>query len=223
MVPTPHKLLGWSDSMAPVLRARDSEEALASLSPWVIVVIILGVVVLVTLVVFVIIYFIRRRRLAREDRDLLHVGSQRELRRKRTRMSVTDRAEAEEQERSMIIRKSLACRSSTLSTTSSRSWNPESARNSSILDDASMELADHEAEFEPVPQEDWKQWEARALANPTGLQDPALRGHPALQEMRTLPIPKQTRSPSPDGVVKGQRQMLPLPTLPASPPRTRTP
>jgi hypothetical protein len=179
-------------------------------------------VILLLCAVFVALYFVRRRRQAAEDRNLSQIGSEhRDSMRRRTKMSLADRAEAEEQERSMIIRKSLAGRSSTFSTTSSRgSWAPlESARNSSILEEP-MELAEHEDDYETAPRDDWKEWEARAYrdrANSDGL-DPALQGHPALaQELHTLSIPRQSRTTSPPRMSSGAQ--IPLPTLPSSPPR----
>ncbi|KAI1860607.1 hypothetical protein JX265_009070 [Neoarthrinium moseri] len=219
--------------MAPLLMHRDDafqapedqaqvlvpkDEKSDTLSSWMIVVIIIGVLAVVTSVIFTVLYFVRRRRFAQEDRNLPIISSQQDLVQTRRKMSVADRVEAEELERALMIRKSLASRSSTFSSFSAQNpRDPDSARSSRILDDKFVE--ETEENYNMASNEDWKQWEAQAQAERrnSALLDPALQGsgHPALShELQNITVPQRSRAPSPARSVRALRHTAPLPSMP---------
>ncbi|KAI0126125.1 hypothetical protein BJ170DRAFT_685367 [Xylariales sp. AK1849] len=222
--------------MAPSLRARDDaflddktqliqakDETSINVSPWIIVAIIIGVILVVTIVMFVVVYFARRRRLAAQaaQQRPLSTSSYHDFTRKR-KMSAADRANAEELERSLMIRKSLASRASSRSARSSRILeSARSSRSSQFLDDIPMEAAEM-ADGHGL-RDDWKEWEAgiQRERSTLDLRNPAsqIRGHPALTaEPPQLVMPQQTRAPSPPRRGIKERHTLPLPPLPPPPP-----
>ncbi|OTA99843.1 hypothetical protein M426DRAFT_324831 [Hypoxylon sp. CI-4A] len=181
------------DTRKPVsLEARDATSD-RTMEPWLIVVIVLGVLTIASSIVFLTLYLRRKQQLKaqREKDDLL--GRRNRHRRK---LSEMDRLQAEEIERTTMIRKSLASRTS--------SWGMGSLRDS-MMSEYQMDEVDHE-EREPMAPErnnDWKEIEAGSeghIATP-GVDNtemgihPALLGQPQLQPH--LSIPQPSRAPSP--------------------------
>jgi Tfp pilus assembly protein PilE len=198
--------------------AGDQTPTSFTLTTWMLVLIIAGVLIVVTVFVFVIVYFMRKRRYS-QAAQREHANRQNSFFRKRN-TSAADRAEAEELERSLMIRKSLASRTWSLSTRDSQ--NLESARSSRHLEDVQMAPVEENVGAEESRDEN-KEWEARALmprAN-SDLKDPALegRGHPAFSpELELVTVPQPSRTQSPTRNIKGMQMSNPLPPLPPPPP-----
>ncbi|KAM0806669.1 hypothetical protein AB5N19_07006 [Seiridium cardinale] len=136
-------------------QAKDGDEKVATLSPWVIVAIIIGVLLVVTIAVFVVLYFLRRRRVARETQQLPVISNVDAVVHRRRKMSVAERREAEDLERSIMIRKSLASRTTLSSIGSRDSRLFESARSSRV--------PEYELPIQSTQQRgenEWKEWEA---------------------------------------------------------------
>ncbi|KAH6646248.1 hypothetical protein BKA67DRAFT_583651 [Truncatella angustata] len=192
-------------------------------SPWILVAIILSALVIAMIIVFVVLYFLRKKRLAEANQQLPVIGDRLQTTGRRRKISAADRKQAEEMERSLMIRKSLASRS-TFSTIGSRdSQVLHSARSSSILNHNPFETADETGDSEA--KDDWKEWEVRAQTERrhSRLEELAMGGgrtqHPALsRELQDLPIPRQARVAFPSGDAKGPREKLPLPPLHSPPP-----
>lgn len=205
-----------SGSEPQVLQTRDGSVVVSS--PWIVVAIIFGALIVVTSTIFVVIYFKRRqrkaRRQSRRQRQLPAISMRHEaVQRRRRNMSAFELQEAEELERSFMIRKSLASRSTTSTIASRDSHMMQSARSS--------RLTVHDVFEEPGRAEDRKECEEnmREERRHSRLQELVIAGqsHPALaREMAPLPIPRKVRASSPPRDSVPPRQMLPLPSLPSS-------
>ncbi|ORY56617.1 uncharacterized protein BCR38DRAFT_450738 [Pseudomassariella vexata] len=203
-----YDLFAPQDKRTHVLQARN--EMAVPLNPWMMILIIIGVFLVVILVVFVALYFARKRRRARELEAQADPMAIRREGFRRRKPSAADQAEAEELERSVMIRKSLASRASSYSIGSSRILN--SPRNSHLLDDIPAEEAEGET---GGLNEDWKEWEARVRKQRTNSLG---QGHPALSPpLEQLAIPQQSRGPSPATMVAPGRSSPRLPLPPAPP------
>lgn len=191
------------------------------ISPWVIVGAILGLSVVILIGVFVILHFMKTRRAAKKKNEQLPLFSdRRQLIRRKRNMTDQDRLEAQELERSLMIRKSLASRT-TINTVASRdSQMIQSARTSRTSEYIDEYPADAAAQIQAV---DWKEWEAQVQQERryTRLRELATGGHahPALsREMEDMAVPQQARVPSSGQYVKGSMHALPLSSLPSPPP-----
>lgn len=195
------------------LQAREDPTFLSS--PWIIVAIILGVMIVVTVAIFGLLYVKKRQRKARETRQrqlpgisMRHDAVQRRMR----NMSDEQRQEAHELERSFMIRKSLASRS-TFSTIASRDSHVMHSTRSS-------RLTVNDISQDPAQGDEWKAWESDVLQERrhSRLQElvSGRQEHPALaRELTDLPIPRKARTSSPATEAIVPRHMMPLPALPS--------
>jgi uncharacterized membrane protein len=180
---------------------------------WIIVVAVLGTVLLLTAVAIAVVYIRKRRKYAqaaREEDPIL--PTKREMSHRRN-MSAADRTEAEELERTMMIRKSLASRSS--------SWGSlPNLRDSRIMDGARLSRLSQVITTEEVAGDeagrslgnDWKEWEAHTAGERpiSGLQDPGIQGHPALTpELDSVPNPTLSRSSLPSQRERSEARISP--------------
>ncbi|KAI1334927.1 hypothetical protein F5Y15DRAFT_262767 [Xylariaceae sp. FL0016] len=182
--------------------SQQSRGANGTSDPWLIVLIIIGVLVVTTLVALLIVYHARSRIWKQEVRQANPIS--RFDTRRRRKISAADRQRADDLERAMIIRKSLASRSSI-------SFSARSSRVSAISDYPLIELS---REKEPIlPRDDWKEWEAQMQnqREDAGLNRPASLEHPAL--MCHISLPKPSRSPSPARGTIQPRRATPPPQL----------
>ncbi|KAI4593921.1 hypothetical protein KJ359_008965 [Pestalotiopsis sp. 9143b] len=191
-----------------------------SLSTWTIVAIIIAVLVVASIVAFTVLYVMRRRRSPKEDLPI--ISSRHQVGRKRKTMTPAERQQAEETERSLMIRKSLASRSTLHSIASRDTHMLDTARSSRVVDDD-----DEHPEVPELPTivGDWKEWEAQAQADRTNSRPGELstggETHPALvQELEDLEIPAQIRTPLPSRDTKNAIQLSHLPSL--SPPASQS-
>ena len=140
---------------------------------------------------FAIAYF--RSRQFNEAKKIDPYLSRREFLRRR-RLSPSDLRNEEELQRNIMIRKSLATRSS---------------RTISQIELEGSDLDENDCSL----REDWKEWEARMRKDK--LLDEHPSSVPAAQSMTSLPLPSQTKSVSPGRNPMIQRQPKPpLPELP---------
>ncbi|KAH8167818.1 hypothetical protein CIB48_g422 [Xylaria polymorpha] len=160
-----------------------------AVDPWLVVVIAAGILIIITLAGFMLAHYIRSRR--RLGKGLFHHDDEKVSRvsfsRKRNSDAAADRQMAEDLERDMMIRKSLASRPTSYSTP-----DPQPLNNG---DD---QIEEEEREETPGLREDWKAWEARVqtergTSHPGGV---GLDRHPAFASY--LSIPQPTRLPSPN-------------------------
>lgn len=199
--------------------AGNKTETSVTLTTWMLVLIIAGVLLVATMFVFIIVYFMRKRRVAQAaKRD--RTNRQNSLLFRKRNISAADRAEAEELERSLMIRKSLA----------SRTWSLSSTRDSRHLESARSSRSLVDIQMEPVPEvvgaggsrDVNKDWEARALTRANAVvEDPALqgRGHPAFSlELGQIAVPQPSVTQSPTRNMKGLQAGNPLPPIPLPPP-----
>ncbi|KAI1370639.1 hypothetical protein F4677DRAFT_346639 [Hypoxylon crocopeplum] len=162
--------------------------------PWLIVVIIVGVLIVTGLVVFLVLCYTGKwRRTARDSQA--NPPSRQKFRRRK--MSTTDRQAAEEMERAIMIRKSLASRSS--------SWS-----NTGASDYKLVELQREESD-PMAPRANWKDEEAGMPGSRTSLaiRDIEMGVHPALLPQPQLAIPQPSRAPSPARGVKPPPLIIP--------------
>jgi hypothetical protein len=165
----------------PVLRRNDISSALdipdsstqSNSRIWVTVVVVVGSILLVAALVTAVLVFFRRRgyREARKHNPAL---SHKDFLRRR-KMTAVARLKEEELQRRIMIRKSLASRST--------EWSTQ-------FDNESLDIQEHN---ESGLKEDWKEWEARMQRE---RPDFAYR-HPSMAVLPELPIPTKSRSPSP--------------------------
>ncbi|KAI2629462.1 hypothetical protein GGS21DRAFT_526327 [Xylaria nigripes] len=148
----------------------------AAMQPWMIVLIVVATLAVIALIVFLLVHCIKSRRRQAEGFQPVGQMSSRHLR--SGRVSTDDRRKAEDLERDMIIRKSLATRPSSAVTYASRQKSAKPHRNDHSEEEESEEQGDTTS-----LKEDWKAWEARIqserrLSTPRGL---SLNQHPAFQ------------------------------------------
>ncbi|KAI1182002.1 hypothetical protein F5B17DRAFT_221662 [Nemania serpens] len=172
-----------------------------TIDPWLAVVIGIGTLIVTTLAVFMIIHCIKsRQRQRRGFRPVQTISSAFSHKRN---SSSTSQPEIWDLERDMMIRKSLASRSSLTATSpvcqTSSSPPPSSSSSSSSSSDGEHppQLAPGEQVETTSLRDDWKAWEARVLeerrsSHPGGL---GLDQHPAFASH--LSVPQPTRMPSP--------------------------
>ncbi|KAI0163753.1 hypothetical protein BJ166DRAFT_300645 [Pestalotiopsis sp. NC0098] len=192
-----------------------------SLSTWTIVAIIIAVLVVASIVAFTVLYVMRRKRSPKEDLPI--ISSRHQVDRKRKTMTPEERQQAEETERSLMIRKSLASRSTLHSIASRDTHMLDTARSSRVVDDDDDEHPD--VPELPTIVGNWKEWEAQVQADRTNSRPGELstggETHPALvQELEDLQIPAQTRTTSPARDAKSAIQLSHLPSL--SPPTSQS-
>jgi hypothetical protein len=196
-------------STAQPLRAR--EDSSITLSTWEVIAIIFGVLVAVLTLVFAVLYLIKRRRVTAESKQLSAISNRYAFLRKRKTMTPAERLEAEELERDLMIRKSLASRS-TINTVPSL----ESMRSSRFSSDIHpLEAAEHRA----AAANSWKELEAQVHIEtrpPMPVVLPSGGMHPALvKELDGTPISRPARPPSPSRDFRRPRQVASLPSLPS--------
>ncbi|KAI1269085.1 hypothetical protein F5Y18DRAFT_176334 [Xylariaceae sp. FL1019] len=158
---------------------------------WLIAAIVVGSLIITTLAVFMLSHYIKsRRRKASRDRAIEPMSSV-AIRRHRRNRSSADQQMAEEEERNLMIRKSLAHRYS-------MAPSAHHSRVSSLSTDyQSVVSADEEHDETTGAKEDWKEWEAR-LQNDRRNSSPRLDQHPAFSTRISMPLaPEPTREPSP--------------------------
>ncbi|KAI0159838.1 hypothetical protein GGR57DRAFT_458829 [Xylariaceae sp. FL1272] len=155
---------------------------------WLVAAIVVGSLIVTTLAIFMLSHYIKsRQRKANRSRALEPMSSVAIRRHKRNRSSA-DRQLAEEEERNMMIRKSLANRYSLAPSA-------HHSRVSSLSTDyQSVVSADEEHDETAGVKQDWKEWEAR-LQNDRRNSSPKLDQHPAFSTRISMPEP--TREPSP--------------------------
>ncbi|KAI1776676.1 hypothetical protein F4818DRAFT_411382 [Hypoxylon cercidicola] len=159
-----------------------------STSPWLIVIIVIGALIVTILVVFLTLHLARKRRRIAQDGQIDLLGLE-EL--KKHGMSTSDRQAAEEMERAIMIRKSLASRAS--------SWSGVSDQTPETSEYQPEELDREEREPEPMAtRENWKEFEAGAQSQRAapGLFDAEIGVHPALLPQPQLAVPQPSRAPS---------------------------
>ncbi|KAH8650023.1 hypothetical protein BX600DRAFT_105332 [Xylariales sp. PMI_506] len=163
--------------MAPLLSRRDDLDVSAILKkPWVMALIILGGVMILSLTTFMAVYCLRRERAGSDEEQLPALSPQSSAKDflPRRKMSAAVRAEMEEQERALIIRKSLASRHSSFS--GSLRTLDSMQRSSMLVDEGLTELTEEPETIEE--HRDWKEFEA-GLRRQRANSD---LGHPALQD-----------------------------------------
>lgn len=140
---------------------------------WVTVTVVVGSILLVAAFVTAVLVFFRRRgyREAKKHNPAL---SQKEFLRK-MKMSAVARQEEDELQRRMMIRKSLASRST--------GW-------STHFDNDSLNIHEHE---QHSLREDWKEWEARMQRE----RPEVAYKHPSAAALAELPVSTQSRPQSP--------------------------
>ncbi|KAI1415531.1 hypothetical protein F5Y13DRAFT_156237 [Hypoxylon sp. FL1857] len=163
-----------------------------TMESWMIVAIVLAVLIFTSLIVLLALYLSRRRRRIKgpTQNQLSWRGH------KRGKMSESDRLAAEEIERTRMIRKSLASRSSSVG--------ERNSQDSGIPIYHQLDQIDREerVEREPVaPSNDtnWKDLEAgtQNQGSTPGVQNTEMGIHPALLSEPQLAFPAPSRSPSP--------------------------
>ncbi|KAI0435690.1 hypothetical protein F4803DRAFT_544662 [Xylaria telfairii] len=168
-----------------------------AVDPWLVVVIAAGILIIITLAGFMLAHYIRsRRRLGRGFFRHDGKATRGSFSRKRNSDAAADRQMAEDLERDMMIRKSLASRP-----TSYSNPDPQPLPNG----DDHIEEEGQGREETPGLREDWKAWEARvqterSMSHPGGV---GLDRHPASASY--LSIPQPTRLPSPHRGVGARR------------------
>jgi hypothetical protein len=194
------------ESRPPTLTDQSASEntAQSATDPWLIVVIITGLLIIATLGVFMLAHCIKlRRKRARSMRPGQPMSS---LYMRNRKLSSADIHRIEEQERNMMIRKSLASRTSIVA--------------SSPVSQVSFASDNHGDEPSEEPgetvslREDWKAWEARVqserkISSPAGVV--GLDQHPAFAPH--LSIPQPIRMPSPIRGVVPSHMDQPLPKI----------
>ncbi|CAJ2512616.1 Uu.00g007350.m01.CDS01 [Anthostomella pinea] len=170
--------------------ARADDETSFTMDPWLIAVIVTGIVIVMTLLAFMVIYYIRSRRWKRSIREADPISHHQQHTHKR-KMSSADRQRAEELERDMMIRKSLASRSSS-------SFSTLSTHSSRLSAFSEYPLVEVSEEPETVNlRDDWKEWEAQIQRQmgTASHQASGLHEHPAFAPQ--LSVPRPSRMPSP--------------------------
>ncbi|KAL7628413.1 hypothetical protein AAE478_002615 [Parahypoxylon ruwenzoriense] len=164
------------------------------IAPWLIVVIVIAVLIVTALVVFLVLYLVRRKqRLAQEE--VIDPLGRKDVRKRK--MSSADRQAAEDAERAIMIRKSLASRTS-LSTRNSR-MSRTSLYQLEEFDHHQDREPEEQEPMAPPPKDNWKEWEAgiQGRSATPGVEDVGFGVHPALLPHPQLAIPEPSRGPSP--------------------------
>jgi hypothetical protein len=160
----------------------------AATDPWLVVVIVIGVLIITTLAIFMLAHCIKSRQ--RRTKCIQATQSMSSLYPRKRKLSSADRDRVEEMEREMMIRKSLASR------TSFTASSPISQTFFMSSDSHVEEPSEDQGEMASL-QADWKAWEARMqserdISCPGGV---SLDQHPAFASH--LSIPQPIRIPSP--------------------------
>ncbi|KAI1161747.1 hypothetical protein F5B18DRAFT_423914 [Nemania serpens] len=188
---------GEDSNQSPSEHNSQSGHGDGGIDPWLAVVIGIGVLIVTTLAVFLLVHYIKsRRRQRRGFRPVQAISSGYSHKRN---SNSTSQPEVWDMERDMMIRKSLASRSSLIITPPV----PQASSSSS----SSPSSPDEEHPQRPAPGEqvettslrdDWKAWEAqmreeRRSSHPGGL---GLDQHPAFASHLSIPQPTRMLSPS---------------------------
>jgi hypothetical protein len=168
---------------------------------WIVAAVVGGIIVVGLTFALGLMYYTRRRQYKRDQE--LHPYLSREEIIKRRKMSKVDLYHEEEERRRLMIRKSLAARS-----TSSTGSNF-----SDVMDQADQELGEIERQESTRLKEDWKRWEARERRerSMSGGQHPAAS---AANQVPILAIPTPAKHRS-----HGRRSSMSPPRSPPIPPR----
>jgi hypothetical protein len=178
----------------------------ATTDPWLVVVIIMGLLIVLTLAVFMLAHHLNSRR-RRARLQLMERNEKTSLPYSRRRkLSSADRHMIEEQEREMMIRKSLA---------EKPTFGGSGFHVSQASSDSGSQPDDRSEEHgEPTSlREDWKAWEARIQSERKSLTPGGigLEQHPAFASPISTPQPP--RLPSPIRGVPQSRLYEPLPKI----------
>jgi uncharacterized protein YneF (UPF0154 family) len=176
----------------------------SSYTPWLIILIVIAALIVAAIIV----YFVRDKLRDRQFEEASKKDpylTRKEFRRRR-KLSALERIEEEELQRSVMIRKSLATRSS--------------RTNSQVTISVTMP-EEHDTEMdEDVPaarlKDDWKEWEARMQRDRSNSAErhPFINAHSA-GEITDLPLPQQSRTASPSrSPLLNARVSPPLPSPP---------
>ncbi|KAI3318456.1 hypothetical protein HD806DRAFT_316003 [Xylariaceae sp. AK1471] len=191
-------------SNSPINQSVGENTGRAITDPWLVVVIIIGILIIATLAIFMLAHYLKSRRERTKSMRLSEQMSS--LYPRKRKLSSADQHRIEEQERDMMIRKSLASRTSIIASS------PVS-QVSSMSDDHLDEPSEEPGETASL-REDWKAWEARIqserkISSPAGAV--GLDQHPAFASH--LSIPQPTRMPSPIRGIIPSRVDQPLPRI----------
>ncbi|KAI0597405.1 hypothetical protein F4775DRAFT_252394 [Biscogniauxia sp. FL1348] len=182
--------------------------------PWVIVVIVIGTLLVVSLVSAIAILYSRSRRRKQEVKHADPISHEYSRRRK---MNQADRLEADEMERAIMIRKSLASRTSNRhSQNSSMMMMPPDLRLMEISDDAAEKASlredwnDREAGVQIEREKDKDKYKENPRTPDSEPPHGQYQPHPMFFPPR-LPVPTASRSPSPVRSVLPPRKNTPPP------------
>ncbi|KAI1397173.1 hypothetical protein F4819DRAFT_472935 [Hypoxylon fuscum] len=190
MAPSLHRRAGDDASNTHTSRSETRDTAGVPMSPWLIIVIVIGALIVTALVAFLVLYLVKRRRRVASEGQVDPLGRH-DLRKKK--LNATDRVAAEEMERAIMIRKSLASRSS---------WTTNGSRMSGTSE-YQLEEFDREEREPTAPKDNWKELEAGSQEQRVtpGVHDTQMGVHPALlrqpQPQPQLAVPQPSRAPSP--------------------------
>ncbi|KAI1504561.1 hypothetical protein F5X99DRAFT_371384 [Biscogniauxia marginata] len=176
----------------------ENNDPVLLIDPWVIVVIVIGALIIVSLVSVIAVLYVRARRRKQEAKQADPISHEYTRRRK----NQPDRLGADELERAVMIRKSLASRTSN-----------RHSQNSSILPDHRLMEAMDEAAEKASLREDWKDREAGLQTEKESPRTPDAepRGHTPVFFPPRLPLPMISRTPSPVRGVLPPRKNTPPP------------
>ncbi|KAI0802779.1 hypothetical protein GGR55DRAFT_406509 [Xylaria sp. FL0064] len=161
----------------------------ASVDHWMIVVIVVGILIVATLLIFIVAHYIKSQRRQKAGfQPVEEVNSP--YPQKRRRPGAADRQSAEDVERDMMIRKSLASKTSLMASDPVSQVSSVSSREYQLA----HPLGD---ESENTSLKDWKAWEAcmqteRRTSHPGGV---GLDQHPAFASYLSVPQPTRMASP----------------------------
>ncbi|KAI1271478.1 hypothetical protein F5Y07DRAFT_344090 [Xylaria sp. FL0933] len=162
----------------------------ASVDPWMITVIVVGILIVATLVIFMVVHYVKSRRRQRAGFQPVEKMSS-HYPQKRRRPGAADRQSAEDVERDMMIRKSLASKTSLMATDPVSQVSSVSSREYHLAHPLGGESENTSLK------EDWKAWEARMqterrTSHPGGV---GLDQHPAFASYLSVPQPTRMASP----------------------------
>jgi hypothetical protein len=202
-MPNADAILGLRDGVTQPEYGQDTASPSISNSVvWIVAAVVGGIIVLGLTFALGLMYYTRRRQYRRDQE--LHPYLSREEIIKRRKMSRVDLFHEEEERRRLMIRKSLAARS-----TSSTGSNL-----SAMMDEVDQELGQMERQESTRLKEDWKRWEARVRHERTmsGGLHPAAS---AASQVPILAIPTPAKHRSSHGRTSS---MSPTPSPTPSPP-----
>ncbi|KAI0101002.1 hypothetical protein GGR51DRAFT_563652 [Nemania sp. FL0031] len=157
--------------------------------PWLVVVIAIGILIILTLGVFMLAHYIKSRYTRRKGFRPIEEKNQPYYARKRESRS-SDLQEVEDLERDMMIRKSLASRTSLTTSPPISHMSLSSDGDHHLEHERTSEASEEQGETVGL-KDDWKAWEARVTderrtSHPGGL---GLDQHPAFAPYLSVPQP----------------------------------